>query len=121
MKMIIVLIFSSISLIGFAQKESFHYAVDKYPLYKNSETYEESFKLLGEHLSSCGLNISENGSIFIQFVVSTEGYISETFLLRGVDKELYEKAVICLKKSEKWITAEHEGVKVACAINISIE
>lgn len=53
------------------------------------------------------------GKVIIQFVVNTEGKVSDVKILRGVDPSLDKETVRVIQLSPAWTPAENDGKKVA--------
>lgn len=54
----------------------------------------------------------EQGKVFVQFVVNTNGTLSDIKVLRGVSKEIDNEAVRVVKNMPKWTPADVDGEKV---------
>lgn len=54
----------------------------------------------------------EQGKVFVQFVVNTNGTLSDIKVLRGVSKEIDNEAVRVVKNMPKWTPAGVDGEKV---------
>lgn len=73
--------------------------------------YMAYYKTLGENLVYP--ESKKEGKVFLQFVVNTDGSLSDFKVLKGMEDPEYDEASIeAVKNSGAWTPAEHEGKKV---------
>lgn len=61
------------------------------------------------------------GVVTVEFVVDTEGYVSDVKVVKGIDEELDKEAVRVVSASPKWKPATNRGEKVRVKYTIPIE
>ncbi|MFW5915982.1 MAG: energy transducer TonB [Bacteroidota bacterium] len=66
---------------------------------------------------------SENGiegSVFVRFVVDTDGSVTDVEVMRGVDPSLDEEAMRVIRDAPEWVPGEQRGEKVRVQFTIPI-
>ena len=58
------------------------------------------------------------GKVYIQFIVETNGNITNPKILRGLDPVLDSIALKAVRNMPKWIPAKQKGKPVACIFNL---
>ncbi|EAY29246.1 energy transducer TonB [Microscilla marina] len=61
------------------------------------------------------------GSVFVKFIVTKEGYLTHFKVLKGVGAGCNEEAIRVLKTAPKWIPGKQRGVAVNTKFTIPIE
>ena len=61
-----------------------------------------------------------DGKVYIQFIVETDGSLTNFEILRDIGHGTGEEAVRVLKLSPKWIPAEKDGKKVRVQFSLPI-
>lgn len=62
-----------------------------------------------------------SGTLFVNFVVNTDGSLSDIKLLRGVNKDIDAEVLRVLQSSPKWIPGEYNSQKVRVLYSIPIK
>jgi len=87
-------------------------------VYAVSETmpsYAEGINALNAYVNEevQKANLTESGSVFVSFVVTTEGQVGEMTILNGPSESLNETALAILKNAPgKWTPGTEEGQPV---------
>lgn len=63
----------------------------------------------------------EAGTIYVQFVVETDGSITSVEILRGINARLDREAKRVVSEFPKWIPGEYKGKKVRTRVRMPIE
>ena len=61
------------------------------------------------------------GTVFLTFVVNSDGSISDVKLLRGIDPECDAEAIRCVEKMPKWIPGMQSGKAVNVQFNLPVK
>ncbi|PWH84933.1 energy transducer TonB [Brumimicrobium oceani] len=82
----------------------------------------EMMNYIGENVKypEISMENGDQGKVFVEFVVNTDGSLSQIKVLRGVSKEIDVEAVRVVKNMPKWIPAENEGEKVRSMARLPI-
>lgn len=87
-------------------------------VYAVSETmpsYESGISALNEYVNNevQKADLTEKGSVFVSFIVTTDGQVGETTIINGASDLLNEKAISILKNAPgKWVPGTEEGQPV---------
>lgn len=60
------------------------------------------------------------GRVFVQFVVETDGSLSEVKVIRGIGRGCDEEAIRLIKTSPPWQPARYQGKAVATEVSLPI-
>jgi protein TonB len=66
------------------------------------------------------VEMGEQGIVYVQFVVNTDGSISDVVAARGISENLDREAIKVVKAMPKWIPGEQAGKKVRVRYTIPI-
>ncbi len=66
------------------------------------------------------IEMGEQGTVYVQFVVNTNGSIEQTKIARGISDALDEEAINVVKKMPAWTPGEQAGKKVRCRFTLPI-
>ena len=61
------------------------------------------------------------GRVMVEFVIGTDGKVTDVRVVKGVSPELDAEAVKVVSASPKWRPARHKGEKVRCSMTIPVE
>lgn len=73
-----------------------------------------------ENLEKESIEILKN-EISVSFIVEIDGVISNVEITDDINENLKEKIKNVLKKSPKWVPAEHEGYRVKVKIKVKLQ
>ncbi|MBK6951230.1 MAG: energy transducer TonB [Crocinitomicaceae bacterium] len=65
--------------------------------------------------------MGEQGTVYVQFVVNSDGSIQDVVVLKGVSEQLNKEAVRVVKKMPNWSPGEQAGKKVRVRYQIPIK
>ena len=67
---------------------------------------------------STAMEIDEQGKVFVEFIVNTDGSISNVKVLRGMSDELNNESMRVVKMMPNWIPAQlgNENVRTVCRV-----
>lgn len=66
------------------------------------------------------IEMGEQGMVYVQFVVNTDGSIEQVNVVRGVSESLDAESKKVVKKMPKWTPGEQAGKKVRCRFTLPI-
>ena len=61
-----------------------------------------------------------NGKIYCQFMIKSNGQLSDVKVIKGISKEADQEAVRVVSLSSKWIPAHYRGIAVDCTYQLPI-
>ena len=61
------------------------------------------------------------GRVFVQFVVSSEGYVKNVKVIQGIDPLLDAEAVRVIQSSPQWSPGENRGERVAVRLTMPVD
>ncbi len=94
--------------------------VDKNPSFPGGE--KELYKFLASNMiyPKSSWDVGEQGRVFIQFVINTDGSISETRVWRSVSPALDAEALRVVQQMPRWIPGQKNGKNVRVRFTIPI-
>lgn len=102
------------------EDEEILHVVDQQPRYPGGD--EARIRFLQEHLvyPKEAREAGEQGTVFVSFIVSKDGNISNVKILRGVSPELDAEAIRVIEKMPTWEPGYHQGEVVNVQFNMPI-
>ncbi len=96
-------------------------AVEKMPEYPGGQ--EEMMKFLSTNIKYPEEAVKKNlqGTVYVQFVVKSDGTVSNGKVLRGFDKNCDAEALRVISLMPKWVPGEQRGEKVNVAFTLPIK
>ncbi len=128
MKKLVYILFTLIPVFVFSQQDSSKYdneVIEEVINVKEAEFpggEEAMFKFLVKKIEYpiTAIENSISGRVFVQFIVNTNGEISDVSILRGVHPSLDAEAVRVIKLMPKWKPATKDGVPAKVKMNLPI-
>jgi TonB family protein len=96
--------------------------VEQMPVFENPE-YDNSFKNYVQknlHLPSSIIESSFKGKVFVEFIIESDGSISNVQVIQGIQVELDKEAVRVIESSPKWKPGVQRGKPVRVKMNFPI-
>ncbi len=94
--------------------------VDDLPLFEGGEQGRIAFLQQNLRYPKSARDAGEQGTVFVSFVISSEGEIADVKVLRGVSKAIDEEAVRVVKMMPRWTPAKLDGEPVNIQFNMPI-
>jgi len=95
--------------------------VEKLPSYVGGETARIKFFTDNIKYPDEAVKNGVSGTVFITFIVRSDGAITDIKILRGIGSGCDEEAIRVVKMMPKWIPGEHRGTKVDVQFNLPIK
>ena len=94
---------------------------DKEPSFPGGE--EAMFKFITDNIvyPELAREMDEKGTVYVQFVVGSDGAIKDVEVIKGVSDLLDKEALRVIKMMPKWSPGEQVGKKVPCRFRIPIK
>ena len=109
----------------YAEKDkSYYFIVDEMPKFNGKKKYHEEFiKFLNQKIEYPQEAIDKKieGKVFVQFIISKDGYIKDAKVARGVHPALDQEALRIVYSSPKWEPGIKDGKPVDVILTFPIE
>lgn len=103
-----------------ASNESFFTVVEEMPRFPGGHSALMAFLNKQIRYPQLAVDYGLYGRVFVQFVVSKNGEITNIKVVKGVHDSLDNEAIRVVKKMPKWIPGEQRGKKVAVQFSLPI-
>ncbi|AWI26497.1 energy transducer TonB [Flavobacterium pallidum] len=97
-------------------KEIPYFPREKRPEYPGG--MREAYKFIGDNFHVKG---NKSGTIFLTFVIASDGSVTEVEVKKGISKRLDNEAIRVLESMPKWIPGTQEGIAVKVSYSLPIK
>jgi TonB family protein len=95
--------------------------VEEMPKYNGGNTAMGEFLSSNIHYPKASLKAGVTGTVFTQFIINTDGSISDVTVIKGIDKFCDEEAVRVVKSMQNWIPGKQNGKEVRVRFVVPIK
>ena len=93
----------------------------QWPTYRNGDraNFRNHMQQIVEYPQEA-INLGLEGTVFVNFVVNKEGYVSNISIARGIDPLLDNEVLAAIQQSEKWKPGRQNGLPVSVSMTMPI-
>lgn len=102
-------------------EEEIHDFVDQDPLFPGGEAEMQRFIQKNVVYPELSRDMGEQGTVYVRFVVNTDGSIQDVEVVKGVSSGLDKEAVRVVKQMPKWTPGEQAGKAVRVRFMVPIK
>jgi TonB family protein len=101
--------------------DSIHSVVDQMPEFPGGDSALYRYLHNSIRYPPEALMHEQQGTVYVSFVVGSDGYISNPLILKGVCKALDQESIYLIQAMPRWSPGKHEGKAVPVQFNMPIK